>query len=199
MARKLPTFQRILGGQAVMAIVYAEISSSLYFALGIVALWALGLTPIVLVVGGLLFGLAAAAYAEGVTALDAPGGAAGIARRAFGDLAGFVVGWAVVLDFVVVIALSLLFVPHYAAAAVGRLEAVERPTAIAVATGLTVVLAAAVLLGRPHLRSLSRPVAVLDLAVQVGLVVLGLALVLDADRLTGSIDLGARPSWDALA
>ena len=60
MARKLPTFDRILGGEAIMAIVYAEISSSLYFALGIVSLWALGLTPLVLILVGLLFGLAPA-------------------------------------------------------------------------------------------------------------------------------------------
>src|SRR3954453_6713363 len=107
MARKLPGLQRILGAETIFAIVYGEISSSLYFALGIVALWALGLTPLVLLGVGVLFGLAAWAYAEGPTAVDEPGGSTAIVRRAFGDLAGFIVGWAVVLDFMVVIGLSL--------------------------------------------------------------------------------------------
>jgi amino acid transporter len=121
MARKIPGLQRIIGAETIFAIVYGEVSSSLYFALGVVSLWALGLTPLVLLGAGLLFGLAAAAYQEGVRTVDQPGGSAAVARHAFGDLAGFVVGWAVVLDFAVVIALSLLFVPHYALAMVGDL------------------------------------------------------------------------------
>src|SRR6185437_296330 len=120
MARKLPALNRFLGSETIFAIVYGEISSSLYFALGVVALWAVGLTPLVLLGAGLLFALAAGAYQEGVRLVDRPGGSSAVARHAFGDLAGFVVGWAVVLDFAVVIALSLLFVPHYAGAMVGR-------------------------------------------------------------------------------
>ena len=199
MARKLPTFERILGGEAIMAIVYAEISSSLYFALGIVSLWALGLTPLVLILVGLLFGLAASAYSEGVTTLDEGGGASAIARRAFGDLVGFVVGWVVVLDLVVVIALSLLFVPHYAAAAVGRLDDLRSPADAVVAVVLVAVLAAALLTGRARMGRLARPVAALDLIVQGGLVLLGLVLVLDVDRLTGPLELGVAPSWNAVA
>ena len=138
MARKLPGLQRIFGAETIFAIVYGEVSSSLYFALGVVSLWALGLTPLVLLGAGLLFGLAAAAYQEGVRTVDKPGGSAAVARHAFGDLAGFVVGWAVVLDFAVVIALSLLFVPHYALAMVGDPGVLEHPYDELVAVGLAV-------------------------------------------------------------
>src|SRR3954452_19839571 len=151
MARKLPALQRILGPEAIAAIIYGEISSSLYFTLGVVALYALGLTPFVLVFAGLLFGLAAGAYAEGSTMLEGSGGSSAIARRAFGDLAGFVVGWAVVLDFIVVIALSLLFVPHYALAAFGEVGRLSHPRDELVAAGLAVVIGGARLLRRARL------------------------------------------------
>src|ERR1700710_2943127 len=140
MARKLPGLQRIIGAETIFAIVYGEVSSSLYFALGVVSLWALGLTPLVLLGAGLLFGLAAAAYQEGVRTVDRPGGSAAVARHAFGDLAGFVVGWGVVLDFAVVIALSLLFVPHYALAIVGDPGALSHPTDELIAIGLAVLI-----------------------------------------------------------
>ena len=119
MARKLPVIQRVVGEDALFAAIYGTISSSLYFALGVVALYALGLTPIVLPVVGLLVLLAAGAYAEGASATG--GGSPLIVRRAFGDLAGFIVGWAILLDLLVVTLLSALFVPRYAEAAVGNI------------------------------------------------------------------------------
>jgi basic amino acid/polyamine antiporter, APA family len=198
MARKLPVLQRVLGPETVAGIVYGEISSSLYFALGIVALWALGLTPIVLVVAGVLFSLAASAYAEAATTFGDPGGAAGIARRAFGDLVGFAVGWAVLLDFAVVIGLSLLFVPHYAVATVGHVGAVTHPADELIAVGLALVVAAATAYGRPKLASLAVRAAALDIVVQVVLGLLGLAVVFDADKLTRPIHLGTTPTWSAL-
>ena len=198
MARKLPGLPRILPGDVIAAIVYAEISSSLYFALGVVSLWALSLTPLVLLGVGLLFAVAATAYAEGVTTYGEAGGASGLARRAFGDLAGFVVAWAVLLDFIVVAALSLLFVPHYAFAAVGELDRMSSPTDIVVASCLGVVIGLLQTRGLPRLDRIALPVAVVDLVVQVGLSLLGVALVLDVDRLTGSIDVGSAPTWSAL-
>ena len=55
----------------------------------------------------------ALSYAEGTTAIPETGGAATFVRRAFNDLAGFLTGWALFLDYLIVIALSALFVPHY--------------------------------------------------------------------------------------
>ena len=199
MARKLRGLDRLIGGEALVAIVYGEISSSLYFALGIVALWALDLTPVALLIGGALFALAANAYAEGTTAFSERGGAAGIVRRAFGDLPGFLVGWAVLLDLAVVIALSLLFVPHYALAAIGSTADLTDATDALIATGLAVVVGGAVLVGRPRIVALAVPIALLDLTVQVIVAVLGAVLVLDPDRLTNPLRLGTAPTWDALA
>jgi len=199
MARKLPGLQRIFGAETIFAIVYGEVSSSLYFALGVVSLWALGLTPLVLLGAGLLFALAAAAYQEGVRTVDQPGGSAAVARHAFGDLAGFVVGWAVVLDFAVVIALSLLFVPHYALAIVGDPGALSHPADELVAVGLAAVIGIARLIRRPGLYRASIVVAAVDIGVQLLLAVLGLAVAFHPDQLTRTLDVGTVPSWNALA
>jgi APA family basic amino acid/polyamine antiporter len=118
MARKRPRLERVLAGRDLFSIAYGEIASSIYFALGIVAARALGLTPVVLLVVGGLFLLVAASYAEAVTSAPEMGGAATFVRRAFNDLTGFVVGWVLLLDYVIVIALTTLFVPHYLGAAV---------------------------------------------------------------------------------
>src|SRR4249919_1695181 len=113
MARKLRGFERVLDAPALFAIAYGEIASSLYIALGIVAGAALGLTPLVLLVTGAIFLLVALSYAEGTAAIPETGGAATFVRRAFNDLLGFLTGWALFLDYLIVISLSALFLPHY--------------------------------------------------------------------------------------
>src|ERR687883_1347603 len=113
MARKLPRFQRVLDAPALASVAYGEIASSIYFALGIVALHALGLTPAVLGAVGLLFVIVSLSYAEGTAAIRETGGGATFVRVAFNDLAGFLTGWALFLDYLIAIALSALFVPHY--------------------------------------------------------------------------------------
>src|SRR3954454_3472766 len=124
MARKLPRLQRALDAPALASVAYGEIASSIYFALGIIALHALGLTPVVLLAVGALFFLVSLSYAEGTAAIPEMGGAATFVRRAFNDLVGFMTGWVLFLDYLIVIALSALFLPHYLGAAMqwGSLE-----------------------------------------------------------------------------
>src|SRR5207253_10579470 len=101
------------------AVAYGEIASSLFFALGVIALQALGFTPWVILLVGLLFLLVALSYAEGTAALPETGGAATFVRRAFNDQLGFLTGWVLLLHYLIVIALAGLFVPHYVGRAVG--------------------------------------------------------------------------------
>ena len=111
MARKLPSFQRQLDARALFSVAYGEVASSIYFALGVIVGYALGFTPIVLLGVGGLFLVVSLSYAEGTAMLPETGGAATFVRRAFNDFAGFVTGWALFLDYLIVIALSALFVP----------------------------------------------------------------------------------------
>ena len=196
MARKLPVFQRVVGEDALFAAIYGTISSSLYFALGVVALYALGLTPIVLPVVGLLVLLAAGAYAEGASATG--GGSPVIVRRAFGDVAAFLVGWAILLDLLVVTLLSALFVPRYAEAALGEIGQMSGRAAELIAVGVIAALGLGRLVPRVARVDLVRPLALVDMLAQLTLAVLGLTAFGQIDVLTSSVDLGVAPTWTSL-
>ena len=199
MARKLRGFQRVLDAPALFSVAYGEIASSLYFALGIVAAHALGLTPLVLLGAGIFFLIVSLSYAEATAALPETGGAATFVRRAYNDVLGFFTGWALFLDYLIVIALSTIFLPHYLGTALGVEELRESPWDVIVAVSVIVVIAAIRLARRSQLHVAGIVVAGLDLATQLLLVVLGLALVVTPDALTQGTDLGVSPTWDDLA
>src|SRR6187455_3524401 len=138
MAKKIPRLARVLGADSLASVAYGEIGSSIYFALGVVALYALGATPWVLLGVGALFLLVALSYAEGTTALPETGGAATFVRRAFNDQLGFLTGWVLLLDYVIVIALAAFFVPHYLGHAVGWAWLTDSPGDFVVGIGVIV-------------------------------------------------------------
>ncbi|HVN60231.1 MAG TPA: universal stress protein [Gaiellaceae bacterium] len=199
MARKLPRLQRVLDLPALASIAYSEIASSIYFALGIIAEEALGLTPALLLVAGLVFLLVALSYAEGTAAIPETGGAATFTRIAFNDFAGFATGWALFLDYLIVIALSAVFLPHYLGYAL-HLHALEsEPWDVVAAVGVVAGITAVRLVRRPSLHRIGLVVAIFDVVTQVMLVVLGFAFLFSTDLLTSGISVGAAPSWHGLA
>ena len=199
MARKLPTLERVLGAPALFSVSYGEIASSIYFALGVVALHALGFTPVVLLGVGLLFLVIVLSYAEGTTAIRETGGAATFVRKAFNDLVGFMTGWALFLDFLIVIALAALTVPHYFGAAIGWENLRQGPWDVVAGVGVIVAIAIVRLVRRSDLYRFGVAVAIMDLVTQLLLVGLGAALLFTPDALTSGTDLGASPSWRNLA
>ena len=198
MARKIPVLERFLGAPALYAMAYGEIGSSLYYALGITAVYALSLTPVVFLVAGVIFALAGAAYAEGSATIPEPGGSATFARRAFNDMVGFVAGWATVLDYVVAISLSALFLPHYVLGAIGEDNLSDRQT-LACAVAIVVAVTIARLVRRTNVYVAGVVLSLLDLVVQVSLALFGLVMLFNYHKLTNNIDLGVRPTWSSLA
>ena len=199
MARKLPALQRVLDAPSLYSVAYGEIASSIYFALGIIGFYALGLTPLVLLGVGLLFLLVALSYAEGTSAIPETGGAATFVRRAFNDLAGFVTGWGLFLDYLIVIAISALFLPHYLGVAF-NLPALDRhPADVVVGCWVIVLVSLVRVVRRPSMYRIGILVPALDIVTQLVLVVLGFSLVFSWDRLTGSIELGVTPTWREVA
>ena len=174
-------------------------ASSLYFALGIVALHALGLTPLVLAIVGVLFLVVTMSYAEGTTSIGESGGAATFVRVAFNDLAGFMTGWALFLDYVIVIALSALFFPHYLGLALGVHSIAQRPGDVIVGCVVIVAIALVRLFRRTRLYSFSLVVPVLDLVTQLLLVLLGFAFLFSPSALTRGLHVGTQPSWHQIA
>ena len=194
MARKLPVLQRALDAPSLFSVAYGEIASSIYFALGVIALYAVGFAPLVLLVAGAVFLIVSLSYAEATTAIPETGGAATFVRRAVNDLAGFMTGWALFLDYLIVIALSALFVPHYLAGAVGADSLRDNPWDVVVGVIAIALLATVRLVRRPSLYSLGILVPALDLITQLLLVVLGFMLVFSPDALTHGTSLGTSPS-----
>jgi APA family basic amino acid/polyamine antiporter len=198
MAKKRPVLSRVLGARSVAAVAYGEIGSSLFVALGIVALLAGALLPWVLLGVGCIFFLVALSYAEGVTAIPETGGGSMLVRRAFNDPAGFVTGWVLLLDYVVVIALAALFVPHYIGEAFGWESLLEEPWDGVVGISVVLGVAAFRLARRSRLYGIAQLVAALALVTQLLVVVVGLAVLFDPSDL-GSFDLGTSPTWHDLA
>ena len=199
MARKLPQLQRRLSAPDLFSVAYGEIASSIYFALGIIALHALGFTPEVLLATGALFLIVALSYAERTTELRETGGAATFVRRAFNDLAGFVAGWALFLDYLIVTALAALFLPHYLGRALGLVWLEHGPGDKVAALGVIAVVAATRLSRRHRVYLAAFAATVIDLGTQLLLVVLGLALLWSPHALTHGHSLGHSPTWHAIA
>ncbi len=198
MARKIRGFERVLDAPSLFAVAYDEIGSSIYFALGIIAAQALGLTPVVLFASGLLFLIVSLSYAEGTAALPQAGGAATFTRRAFNDLAGFTTGWLLFLDFLIVIALSTLFLPHYLAAALSAPSLTEGPWDVIVAVVVIATIVGARLVRHSRIHTAALVLAVMDISVQLLVIVLGLAMFFSPDVLVSGLDFTVGQSWDDL-
>jgi APA family basic amino acid/polyamine antiporter len=190
---------RVLRARSLALVAYGEIGSSLIFALGIVAIYAVGATPWVLLAVGLLVLVVTLAYAEGASSMPEAGGAATFVRRAFSDLAGFVTGWVLFLDYLVVIALAALFVPTYLGTALGSDGLAERPWDVIVGILVILLLAAVRRARRVRLYFVAVVMAAVALLTQLVVSILGIALVLSSDALALDFDLGSTPSWTSLA
>src|SRR6059036_3113430 len=111
--RRQQRLERVLGTPALFATAYGNVGSSIYYALGVTAFFALGLTPLVFVIAGIFFSATALTYAEGTVRYPEAGGSASFARHAFNELVSFGAAWAQMLNYVITIAISVIFVPHY--------------------------------------------------------------------------------------
>jgi APA family basic amino acid/polyamine antiporter len=164
-----------------------------------VAAYAAGLTPWVLLIAGAIFLLVSLSYAEGTAAIPEVGGAALFVRRAFNDPAGFFTGWALFLDYLIVIALAALFVPHYLAAATGWERLRDSPWDVVVGVAIVLGVAGIRVVRRPQLYAIAVGVAVVAVLAHLLLIVLGLPLLFSWDNVTQGIDVGTTPAWDELA
>src|ERR687887_1215162 len=111
--RRSQGLERVLGTPALFSTAYGNVGSSIYYALGVTAAFALGLTPLVFVVAGLIFACTTMTYAEGTVRFPEAGGSSSFARHAFNEVVSFAAAWAQMLNYVITISISAFFVPHY--------------------------------------------------------------------------------------
>ena len=193
--RPEPILERGLGVPWLFAAAYSAVGFSIYFALGVVADRGLGLTPLIFLAAGLLFGLTTLTYVEGGAMFRERGGSSTFARHAFNELIAFIAGWAILIDYLIVIALAAISVPHYLEPISGNLA--DPGWEIVIAAGVIVAVCILNILnvtGRERQASLVF-LALADLGLQLAVIVVGALVVMHPDRLTEHIHLFAEPSF----
>ncbi|MFM8762437.1 MAG: amino acid permease [Solirubrobacterales bacterium] len=192
--RRLYGLQRVLGVNALFSTAYGNVGSSIYYALGLVAALALGLTPLVFILTGVIFFLTASTYAEATAMYPEAGGSSSFARRAFNEFVSFFAAWGQMLNYIITIAISAYFVPHYLGAILWE-PLRSGPADIIAAIVIVAVLAAINVFGAQESTGVNITLALVDFATQLLLVVLGLVLVFSPDVLVSNVQFGIAPTW----
>ncbi len=194
--RRLEGLERVLGVNALFSTAYGNVGSSIYYALGLVASYALGLTPVVFIITGLFFVCTAATYAEATAMYPEAGGSSSFARRAFNEFWSFFAAWGQMLNYVVTVAISAFFVPHYLGSVFWE-GLRHSPGDIVGGAVIIAVLSAINVFGVKESAGLNIGLAVVDFLTQVLLVIVGIALVLapDPHQLIENVHLGIAPTW----
>ena len=195
--RRQVELERVLGTPTLFATAYGNVGSSIYYALGLTAVFALGLTPLVFVIAGVIFAATAATYAEGTVRYPEAGGSSSFARHAFDELVSFGAAWAQMLVYVVTVAISAFFVPHYLSIFWEPLN--TNPWDIVGGAIVIVVLVVLNIVGVQEAARLSIVLAVIDFATQLLLVALGFVLVFSPEILIDNVHLGEAPTWSNFA
>jgi len=195
--RRLEGLERVLGVNALFSTAYGNVGSSIYYALGLVASYALGLTPVVFVITGFFFFCTAASYAEATAMFPEAGGSSSFARRAFNEFWSFFAAWAGMLTYTVTIAISAFFVPHYIGGVFDFAEFLRRsPGDIFAACVVISLLAGINVVGAKESTGINVTLAVIDFLTQLLLVLIGAVLILSPEQLADNVSLGTAPTWD---
>jgi APA family basic amino acid/polyamine antiporter len=192
--RRLEGLERVLGVNALFSTAYGNVGSSIYYALGLVASYALGLTPLVFIITGFFFLCTAASYAEATTMYPEAGGSSSFARRAFNEFWSFFAAWAQMLTYVATIATSAFFVPHY----LGGLfwEDLKHAPGDVIFTCITIAILGGInIVGVKESTGVNVLLAVVDFLTQLLLVLIGVFLVFNPHVLIDNVTFGVAPTW----
>jgi APA family basic amino acid/polyamine antiporter len=196
-AWSMATLSRTIGSPILFGIVYTSLASAVFFSLGVVVNHALGLTPLVFLAAAVMFGLTAMTYVEGASLHQEPGGSTVFARYAFNELVSFIAGWAILLDYVILIAVCSYSATQYLKVFWAPLG--NRTEALALALAIIAFVVLSNIRGLSSRRALRIGVLVVGaLVLELFAIVLGLILYLNPHTITASIHLGSAPSWSGL-
>src|SRR3712207_3810741 len=195
MAERRPKHQgleRVLGTGALFSTAYGNFGSSIYYALGLVAVFALGMTPIVFLIAGFIFMCTAATYTEATTMYPEAGGSSSFVRHGFNEFWAALTAWGQMLNYIITVAISAFFLPHYLGVLWEPL--LTPPEDVIVGIGIIVLLAAVNVFGAREAATLNVFLAIADFLTQLALVVLGVFLVLSPSTLVENVDFGTTPT-----
>src|SRR3989475_9013328 len=192
--RQQTGLERVLGTPALFSTAYGNVGSSIYYALGVTAVFALGLTPAVFVIAGVFFAATAASYAEGTVRFPEAGGSSSFARHAFDELVSFGAAWAQMLNYIITIAISAFFVPHYLSIFWEPLK--QNPWDVVGGAAVVALLVGLNIVGIKEAARLNIFLAVLDFGTQLLLVVVGFALIFHPHVIfSANLHWGVAPTW----
>ena len=186
-----------LGEPALFAITLSTVVSAIFFSLGVVAGKALGLTPLVYLLAAVFFAVTMATYVEGSSLHIERGGASTFARYAFDEFWSFVAGWAILLDYLIVMAIGAVVISEYLTVFWSELDEGVLPEIIAGGALLFVAMSNIRGLSANRIGSVLR-LSVVSIVVLVVVSVIGLAQYWDPGSIRSSIDLGTAPRWEDL-
>jgi len=190
---RLSRLRRALTVPALFSTGYGNVGSSIYYALGITALYALGAAPLALLIAGIFFVLTVLTYAEATVAVPEAGGCSSFARHGLGELMSFVAGWATMLSYTVTISISAFAVSGYLSAFFEEIglfpgNVIFTVAVIGALMGLNVV-------GVREATTVSVVFAALDLVTQILLVIVGGITLLNLPLLLSQVSFGTAPTW----
>ncbi|MCE1247593.1 MAG: amino acid permease [Firmicutes bacterium] len=195
---KTASLKRSLSFFSIFSFAYGNLSSCIYYALGVAALYALGATPLVFFIASIFFLFTAATYAEGSAAIPEAGGSSSFARKAFNEPTSFVAGWCLLLAYIVTISIA-------ATAAIGYLSALEQfaflkqsPWNIIAVGAILLVLMVINIVGTRFSALMSNVFIIIDILTQIFIIVMGFLFFLNLPELVGRIRLGVVPTWNQL-
>lgn len=193
--RREAGLRRGVGRSLLASVLVGNLAMAVFVSLGVVANEALGATPLVFVVTGLVFLLTLLGYIEGIAMLPQAGGAAGFTRRGLGELPSFLAGWALLLDYLILVVLTSYFAVHYLGSVPGLSMLLASPMdswlTATVMVGVTMLTLRGVRAGL----FVAITVAAVAIVAQLLLAILGFVLVFEPDLLASRLDLGTTPSW----
>jgi APA family basic amino acid/polyamine antiporter len=186
-----------LGEPALFAITLSAAVSAIFFSLGVVAGRALGLTPLVFLLAAGFFAVTMATYVEGSSLHIERGGASTFARYAFDEFWSFIAGWAILLDYLIVMAIGAVVISEYLSVFWSELGEGALPLVIAGAALLFVAMQNIHGLSANRLGIVLR-LSLFSIAVLVAVSLIGFAQYWDPGSISSSIDLGVAPKWEDL-
>ncbi len=185
---------RVVGVGALFSSGYGDVGSSIYFALGVTTVYAGGASFLAIFVAGIFFVATVLSYAELSSAIPEAGGSSLFAQRAFGDGWAFFAGWALLLDYIVTLAISAFSVGPY----LGYFFPILKNNVQANVTftgGLILILIVLNVFGLRESSRMSLILAGFDIFTQLSLMILGLIFLFDLPKILHQFSLGTNPTW----
>lgn len=188
---------RKLGVFDLYAVGFGDVGSSVYYALGVTVLYALGAAPVAIAIAAFFFICTVLTYAELSASIPEAGGSANFARFAFNDLVSFIAGWALLLAYIMTLAISAYTIGPYLSMFFPLLksEIYGVPVNVVFTIGIIFLLGIINVIGIKESTEVSIVLAIISLLLKLFLVISGIFLVLNFNKIISQIHFGISPTW----